>query len=226
MALGTAVEVRAVVDDLAGGLAFFDRLGFQRVGEAVVTDGGLNIRLAGDGQPGLRLDYAGGQPGRLAELGLDASGDDRAASFTAPDGLVVRVTAAASSTPMPAGTALTRVPLSRCGKFGEFSLPVADLATAAATWERCGFNRLFTAEEPYPWAILSDDLVVLGLHQTTHFSGPHITYFAADMADRIARFQAEGLAVTPVPPELDGRVVNAVLPGPGRLRLFLFSGEL
>jgi hypothetical protein len=66
---------------------------------------------------------------------------------------------------------------------------------------------------------------VIGLHQTSDFSEPHITYFAPDMAERIQTFQAEGLPITPLPAE-DGSVVNAALEGPGGERFFLFQGSL
>ncbi|HEU4717518.1 MAG TPA: hypothetical protein VFU15_06785, partial [Bacteroidia bacterium] len=45
----------------------------------------------------------------------------------------------------------------------------------------------------YPWAILSDGLAVLGLHQTTHFSHPTITFFAADMKEKIDQLKKDGL---------------------------------
>jgi hypothetical protein len=31
--------------------------------------------------------------------------------------------------------------------------------------------------QPYPWAILSDGLMLIGLHQTKNFSYPAVTYF-------------------------------------------------
>ena len=49
----------------------------------------------------------------------------------------------------------------------------------------------FTA--PYPWAILSDGLAVVGLHQTTNFAVPTITFFASDMKEKIEKLEAGGL---------------------------------
>jgi hypothetical protein len=46
------------------------------------------------------------------------------------------------------------------------------------------------------------------------------------MAERIATFQREGLAITPVPPVMDGAVANAALITPDGQRLFLFQGEV
>ena len=46
---------------------------------------------------------------------------------------------------------------------------------------------------PYPWAIASDGLAVVGLHQTTEFDYPAITFFAADMKDKIEKLKENGL---------------------------------
>jgi hypothetical protein len=69
-------------------------------------------------------------------------------------------------------------------------------------------------------------MIVIGLHQTSDFSEPHLTYFAPDMPERITALQAEGFEITPVPPEVDGQVVNAAMRGAGGERLFLFQGQI
>ena len=45
----------------------------------------------------------------------------------------------------------------------------------------------------YPWAIISDRLSVVGLHQTTDFIDPTITFFAADMKDKIEQLKNNGI---------------------------------
>src|SRR6185369_9609928 len=64
-----------------------------------------------------------------------------------------------------------------CGMFGEFAHPVANLDSSVAYWEKLGFTMISRFENPYPWAIISDGLAVVGLHPTKEFSSPTITYF-------------------------------------------------
>jgi uncharacterized protein YndB with AHSA1/START domain/catechol 2,3-dioxygenase-like lactoylglutathione lyase family enzyme len=217
--LGDYVEIRTYVDDLEAARAFYAALGFQPAGPDVYSDGAINVRLAAGGGSAPELHYAGSDMEALGAAGIEAA-------FTDPSGLRVAVSAAPAPAPMPGGPPLARQPQSRCGKFGEFALPCADTLAAIAFWTRLGFEQMYFAEEPAPWAILDDGLILLGLHQTTDFDAPHITYFAADMADRIEALRADGLPMTPMPPEADGRVVNATLAGPGGARFFLFQGEI
>ena len=48
-------------------------------------------------------------------------------------------------------------------------------------------------KEPYPHAILSDGKMIIGLHQTTHFSYPAITYFGINTEKRIQQLKEQGL---------------------------------
>ena len=81
-----------------------------------------------------------------------------------------------------------------CGLFGELAHPVKDLGKSLAWWELLGFRALSTFTSPYPWAIISDGLSIVGLHQSDHFSYPAITYFAADMPVKIAALKKAGLS--------------------------------
>jgi catechol 2,3-dioxygenase-like lactoylglutathione lyase family enzyme len=226
MKLGDHVEIRTSVSDLVVALAFYKKLGFEQIANAVVTDGSLNILLLTGNSPSPTLSYAGSDIEQIKALGIPLEGDGDTTVFVDPNGLHVTLTKAKSNVPMPGGTYMTRTPISRCGKFGEFAVPCKDTQASIAYWEKLGYDKLHFAEEPYPWAILSDGLIVLGLHQTTDFAGPHITYFAGDMAERIEKLKADGITMTAVPPEVDGKVANAVFTAPGGQKIFLFHGEI
>ncbi len=75
-----------------------------------------------------------------------------------------------------------------CGIFGEFAHPVADIDKSMLFWEKLGFKILSRMTTPCTWAIISDGLSIVGLHQTTTFSSPTITFFAADMKINQRRF--------------------------------------
>ena len=46
---------------------------------------------------------------------------------------------------------------------------------------------------PYPHAILSDGLMIIGLHQTTNFNYPAVTYFGLETDKRIQLLKEQGL---------------------------------
>jgi catechol 2,3-dioxygenase-like lactoylglutathione lyase family enzyme len=226
MKLGTYVEISTTVEQNDAAVAFYQQLGYQHAGYSVLTDGSINLNLAPPGVPAPMLRYAGSDMEALAAADIGVQQSDRGVGILkTPEGLHIMLSPFDSRVPMPEGTPTTRTPLSRCGTFGEYAIPTSDLQASRAFWERLGFQTLHSADEPEPFAILSDDLIVIGLHQTSDFSEPHITYFAPDMAERIQTFQTEGLPITPLPAE-DGSVVNATLEGPGGERFFLFQGSL
>lgn len=223
MKAGNYVEIRNTVGDVATALAFYQKLGFKSVGEDIVTDGSINIHLLTGDEPALTLSYAGSDLAAALALDIEAQVSGDSVTLTTPDGLQVQLTAQPSSVPMPEGTSLSRTPISELGKFGEFALPVADCAAATTFWEKLGFAPLHLADQPYPWAILSDGLIVIGLHQTKDFAQPHITYFSMDMAERIAQLETDGLAVRYL---TEADKSNAAFTAPGDQHFFLFAGEV
>ncbi len=223
MKLGDYVEIRTTVGDVAAAVAFYEKLGFKSLGGDVVTDGSINIHLLTSDEPSPTLGYAGSDlaAADALDIGAQVSGDST--TLTTAEGLHVRLTSQPGSVAMPEGTSLNRTPISHLGKFGEFALPVANRDAAIAFWQKLGFEPLLVADEPYPWAIFSDGLIVIGLHQTGDFDQPHITYFTADMAERIAKLEADGLAVRFLS-EQDKS--NAAFTAPGDQCFFLFVGEI
>lgn len=212
--LGTYVEIRTTVPDIDETRAFYEKLGFQRLANDAVTDGSINIRLVNLDAPSPALCYFGA-----------AEGNGALKTLHDPDGVTIQVSAAPSELPMPAGDALKRTPISRCGKFGEFSIGCANLQTSLEFWKAQGFDPLLVEGEPHPWAILVDGLIVVGLHQNPDIKQPTIAYFAADMRERIAQFQKEGYALTLL--EFGGDATqNAVMTAPGGQQIFLFTGEI
>jgi hypothetical protein len=80
-----------------------------------------------------------------------------------------------------------------CGMFGEFALPVKNLNNSILLWQKLGYKTLSQKTSPYPWAILSDGLGIVGLHQTNNFSDPTITFFASDSKNKIEELKQNGL---------------------------------
>jgi predicted enzyme related to lactoylglutathione lyase len=106
-----------------------------------------------------------------------------------------------------------------CGMFGEYACPVDDLTSAIEFWSKLGFVAVSKFNSPYPWAIVSDGLSVVGLHQTKHFTTPAITYFAADMKEKIEKLKASGLKNFS---EMGGPA-NIAITTPENQKVFLFK---
>ncbi len=228
MKLGTYVEVRAAVADIAAALSNYEKLGLKKVGANVVTDGGLNIGLQTGALPGPTLAYYGSDLDAIKAAGITMNDN----VIIDPNGVRLALSANAAPAPMPEGDIMSRKPISRLGKFGEYAIQTTDFEKSAVFWQTLGFDKLHAANEPHPWGIFSDGLTVVGLHQNEPDSGepmfddPHITYFAGDMADRIAALKQDGISLNDIPPEQDGKIVNASWVGPGNLHYFLFAGEI
>jgi predicted lactoylglutathione lyase len=103
------------------------------------------------------------------------------------------------------------------GMFGEFAQPVDDLEKSIEFWQKIGFTILSKFESPYPWAILSDGLAVVGLHQSNHFDSPTITFFASDMENKIDHLKEKQLEYKELSPG------NIALTTPEQQKIFLFK---
>lgn len=126
-----------------------------------------------------------------------------------------------------------REPLTRCGVFGEWAVGVTDFEQSAAFWTKLGFSITFRSRDPYPWGILTDGLIVLGLHQygaDFQLPGdpaiPAFTYFAPDAADRIAALRQSGLEPSFALENAAGQTNNAGFTAPDGQRFFVFEGDL
>jgi catechol 2,3-dioxygenase-like lactoylglutathione lyase family enzyme len=70
--------------------------------------------------------------------------------------------------------------LFKLGNHVEISLAVANLSESLSFYDKLGFEKVDGGENPYPWAVVSDGLLHLGLHQQA-FSSPTLSYFALHM---------------------------------------------
>jgi hypothetical protein len=86
-----------------------------------------------------------------------------------------------------------KYPNKQCGAFGEFAHPVNDINSSVAFWKKLGFKASAEMKTPYPHTILSDGLMIIGLHQTKHFNYPAVTYFGINTAARVQLLKESGL---------------------------------
>ena len=112
-----------------------------------------------------------------------------------------------------------KYPNTQCGVFGEFCHPVADLQKSIDYWKKLGFEVKSNMNMPYPHAILSDGLMIIGLHQTKDFNYPAITYFGLNTEKRVQQLKEHGISnVT----EMMGKA-NVILKTWEGQHFFLFS---
>jgi len=120
-----------------------------------------------------------------------------------PDGFNIMLAPNIGGFSQPTGTTMLNMnqadfssadkyPNKQAGVFGEFCHPVADLNRSIAFWKKLGFTSKGIMNEPYPHAILTDGLMIIGLHQTKHFDYPAITYFGVNTATRIKQISEKG----------------------------------
>ncbi|MCW3126322.1 MAG: hypothetical protein JWO03_1980 [Bacteroidetes bacterium] len=245
--LGNVTAIAITSPDLGQSLSFYQQLGFREflrspfpVSWIQVTDGALLIMLRHDSNPYIALTYYSTEIDRVVSGLKDAGvalkempGPDKMIKryqMQSPDGHIVTLLTHVDGFTQPAGATLLQMPKQDymnpdkyenkiCGVFGEFAHPVVDLDASISFWEKLGLVVISRFTSPYPLAILSDGLAIVGLHQTTHFTQPAITYFARDMKEKIEKLQATGIKEI----EAANGKSNVTLSTPEHQRINLFK---
>lgn len=219
--LGDVNAITITSSDLEKSLEFYRQLGFTELYRAdfpfpwiQISDGAILIMLRQDKNPYIALTYYVTEMDKVVAE-LKQSGITLK-SMPTPDKMIQRflisteeghnitLVTYVDGFVQPAGTTmLTMNPQDysnpdkyenkTCGMFGEFAFPVLNLDNSISFWEKLGYKSLSKKSSPYPWAILSDGLGIVGLHQTNNFTVPTITFFASDMKDKIENLKSKGV---------------------------------
>jgi catechol 2,3-dioxygenase-like lactoylglutathione lyase family enzyme len=81
------------------------------------------------------------------------------------------------------------------GKFHEISIETVDIADSVAYYERLGFSHCGTTDTwPYPYGVMTDGRVYLGLHQFK-FPSPTLTYVHAGVAHHAHVIEKLGIEI-------------------------------
>lgn len=219
--LGDVACVYITTTNLDSSVAVYEKLGFPKIASnefpapwAQVSDGSLLIMLRKDASPYIGLTYYAADVDKVVEQ-LEKDGivfaqkpkpGDAIKRFyiKTPDGFNIVLSNNLGGFEQPKGinllsmkptdfNAADKYPNKQCGAFGEFAQPVADLNASVAFWKKLGFKSSAEMKAPYPHAILSDGLMIIGLHQASHFTYPAITYFGLNAEKRIQQLKAGGL---------------------------------
>ncbi len=220
-ALGDMACVYIQTHNLDSSAEVYSKLGFAETGSNTfpvpwkqLSDGSLVIMLRQDEQAYMGLTYYSNNVDAIAQkLQADgivftrtpATGDAiKRYYFSSPDGFHIMLADNLGGFKAPQGITLLNMnqadfnkpekfPNPDCGVFGEYCHPVADLNASLPFWKKIGFTVKYQVNEPYPHAILSDGLMIIGLHQTSNFNYPAITYFGLNTLKRIEHLKSKGL---------------------------------
>lgn len=219
--LGEVACVYVTTADLDSSAAVYGKLGFPVTASnsfptpwTQVSDGSLLIMMRKDSSPYIGLTYYANDLEKIvADLEKQGivfvqkpkPGDQISRYYIkSPDGLNIMLVNNLGGFIQPSGaTMLTmkptdfnsadKYPNKQCGAFGEFCHPVTDLNASIEYWKKLGFTVKTQMSKPYPWAIMTDGLMLIGLHQTTDFNYPAITYFGLNTDQRVQQLKTQGL---------------------------------
>jgi predicted lactoylglutathione lyase len=243
MKLGIFAEFSLSVKDVEAAQKFYESLGFKSTKAApadcptaAVTDGSVVLALHQAEFKSPTITYFGSQVDAFLDA-LKAGGvgvkilkkeNDKATEVEFADINGQRVVLKAQAPVQregvsfemmtPAGPTGKEKHYSKCGMFGELSIPVKERAASAAFWQKLGFPKMFESDAPYPWGIYSDGVTVLGIHQTTEFKETALSFFSKNSKDRIAALKKEGFQFL-----VDLDPTNSVLKSPDGQMIFVFN---
>lgn|SRR5574341_181374 len=249
--LGEATQISIGCTDIKTSFEFYQKLGFQKIaGDTVpypwmqVSDGSLLLHLNQDGQKYMGFTYFSKEMDKkvndLEKMGIKFALKNKMKEasfwiFLTPDSLGVNlIHYDPTGIYQPDGKTLLNFPREdfakpkkfpnpQCGLYGEFAVPVKDLEKSIAFWQKLGFETKSVNQQPYPWAILSDGMNILGLHQTNDFDYSAITFFAPDMAERVQKLKQAGISSFSEWKGEGGSAGNFILTTPEGQKIFLFS---
>jgi predicted lactoylglutathione lyase len=196
--LGTYVQIILGVRELKETSRLYQLLGFKEIDAGsepwpwiLFTDGNNLIQLNIDGNIYTGLTYFDKDMevkiAKLEEAGINfikksKVKDNVLGIFQAPDGFMVGLV---NYIKRKEDYDLNNIDF-KLGDTIELAYGVKDLKVSMAFWSNLGFTAYGTYENPYPWAILQDGLITLGLHQSQEIpERPILTYFAKNQASII-----------------------------------------
>ena len=219
--LGEVASIYVASPDLDSSIAFYEKIGFPKIASnvmpvpwALVSDGSLLIMMRKDSTKYVGLTYytkdIENTVAQLEKNGIvfiqKPKEEDliKRYFFKSPDGLNIMLASNVGLFKQPTGITMLNMnpialqsedqyPNKECGAFGEFCHPVADLNKSIEYWKKLGFEVKSQMAQPYPWAILSDGLMLIGLHQTKDFSYPAVTYFGLNTENRVKELKGNGV---------------------------------
>ena len=203
-------------------IKIYEKLGFSRMDNPIkdfhgyfMFDGSLPLLLFKDSIPSVGLVFyvkdLEATIAQLAKDGIHCSAGARNiegvsySMLSGPDSISIIISSNPKGYKQPASINLVNMkanlynqeaayPNPSLGVFGELAIPVKDANSSLSFWNKIGFKVMSKMKMPYPYNILADDLMPIGLHQSNHFNKPTITYFGINTGSRVELLKKKGLS--------------------------------
>ena len=234
--LGSPSHVQLTVSDIITSLAWYAKLGFTPVKGPVhrpdsivyLSDGQVVLALVTGNAPSpmlvMRASNLRALRDSLDQLEIASGHTLRGPTFselqvTSPAGLYMSIRLASDEDSI----AFTRAVNPTCGHLGELSIATPSLPSERTFWEQLGWKQVDGGDTPYPFAIMSDGTMKIGIHQGLDLPSAVLTYFSNDAADRIARLKGMGLRIEHDIVDGSQARENAALKSPDGQLVFVFK---
>lgn len=223
MKLGSYVEILHYVDDTTEAGDYYQRLGLVALGDNVYTDGRYHLHLLAGGGPHPSLRYYGSDIEALRASGLEIKDD----CLISPAGINILLKGDSPPRQLPHDNVAKAQDITRLGKFGEVSAFIPDINVECAFWEAAGYQTLGRYEQPSPWGIWLDQLMLIGLHQDDVDEPFAICHFSPEMKEVNGQLKAEGFDLQPFDASGDPDDLTwQKLMTPFGLMFYLFTGDI
>jgi predicted lactoylglutathione lyase len=236
--LGTPTRLVMSCKDIIKSMSWWTKLGFNPVpGIAMhpdsalsLTDGQVIITLVKESLPSPILMFSSSRikdlRDTLAANNINTTFDLKGPSLgeirlLSPNGVYIAVRPVTDEPVKPVSGDSNII----CGRVTEFSIGTSTLKPEREYWEHLGFTIKRTATIPYPYALMTDGSIVVGLHENRDIPTLTITYFAEDMVDRIDRLRKSGVEITEELADPSGKLANGRVISPDGQIVFLFNGS-
>jgi len=236
--IGMPTRLVLSTNDVIQSMAWWSRLGFSpvhRQGDKAdscisLTDGQIVLSLVKISQPTpvlmFRTPKMLGLKDTLEYLGMTVNVDVKGPTFgeirfRSPADVFLAIRSEADEPLLPLNGKENIV----CGKLTELSIGTSfAIGRERKFWETMGWQFKRGGSTPYNYALMSDGVVTLGIHEERDIPSLSLTYFATDMEDRILRLRKSGIVIFEELPSEEGRVANCIVQSPEGMRIQLFEG--
>jgi len=235
--LGAPTRLVLSSKDVLSSLTWWSRLGFLptgapgRIDSAItLTDGQVMITLTKESLPSPIVMFSSPNIKQVKDtldaLGVSTTHDVKGPTYSevrlvSPNGVHLAVRQRSDEPLMPVSGDSNRL----CGKLTEFSIGTGFLKRERTFWEMMEFTVKREGREPYPFALVTEGIITIGLHENRDIPTLSLTYFAENMAQRLENIRAAGIELSSEELTPEGSAGSAVLTSPEGQRVMLFNGR-
>ncbi len=241
--LGSSARIAVSSSDIPTSYEFYTEFGFAPLGDASeditsetkflrLTDGQIILTLLKETFKSPIIAYFAEDLTAIEKLvkktvpDAEVKRDEKGISeiiFNSPGGVTVDIHRSEATSLKPSGAENPK-----CGTFSELTIGVPSRDSAVAFWKQLGFDASGVYNVPYPWAIVKDGSIVLGLYQSEDVKGAMLIYYSSKAEAQIEALVKAGIAIIHETPDQSGKKLNATFRSPDGVyfKLFYYAGKL